>query len=58
MRDLVGGNHLEGLIDIPLALVEEAKADSWWQMLMLLGATGGGWRGRLEIGRASCRERV
>jgi len=47
VRDLVGGNHLEGLLDIPPALVEEAKADSWWQMLMLLGAAGEGWRGRL-----------
>src|SRR6266705_1860259 len=28
-------------------LVERAKADSWWQMLILAGATGDGWRGRL-----------
>jgi len=27
--------------------VEQAKADSWWQMLMLHGATANGWRGRL-----------
>jgi aromatic ring-opening dioxygenase LigB subunit len=45
--ELVGGDRLAGLVDIPVALVEEAKADSWWQMLMLLGATGEGWRGRL-----------
>ncbi|TME55862.1 MAG: hypothetical protein E6I58_09580 [Chloroflexi bacterium] len=47
MVELVGGDRLAGLVDIPVALVEEAKADSWWQMLMLLGATGEGWRGRL-----------
>jgi len=45
--ELVGGDRLAGLADIPVSLVEEAKADSWWQMLMLLGATGEGWRGRL-----------
>src|SRR6267143_144113 len=45
--ELVGGDRLGGLVDVPIALVEEAKADSWWQMLMLLGATGEGWRGRL-----------
>lgn len=47
VRELVEADRLSELIDIPLALVEEAKADSWWQMLMLLGATGEGWRGRL-----------
>jgi len=45
--DLVGSDRLAALVDIPVSLVEEAKADSWWQMLMLLGATGEGWRGRL-----------
>ena len=45
--ELVGKDRLVGLLDIPIALVEDAKADSWWQMLMLLGATGDGWRGRL-----------
>lgn len=44
---LVRTDRLSGLREIPLALVEHAKADSWWQMLMLLGATGRGWRGRL-----------
>ena len=44
--DLVRGGKLERLVDIPLELVENAKADSWWQMLMLHGATKG-WRGRL-----------
>jgi len=44
---LVRKNRLSGLRDIPVVLVEQAKADSWWQMLMLLGATGDGWKGRL-----------
>ncbi len=47
ITDLVRRDSLRGLVDIPVSLVEEAKADSWWQMLMLLGATGDGWRGRL-----------
>src|SRR5713226_9736074 len=47
ITDLVRRDSLSGLVDIPVSLVEEAKADSWWQMLMLLGATGDGWRGRL-----------
>jgi aromatic ring-opening dioxygenase LigB subunit len=47
VRDLVKKDRLHELIDMPVALVEQAKADSWWQMLMLLGATGEGWRGRL-----------
>jgi len=47
VTDLVRNDSLRGLVDIPVSLVEEAKADSWWQMLMLLGATGDGWRGRL-----------
>jgi len=44
---LVRTGNLAGLSDIHPDLVEQAKADSWWQMLMLLGATGDGWRGRL-----------
>ena len=44
---LVRANHLEVLCDIPPDLVERAKADSWWQLLILHGATGAGWRGRL-----------
>jgi aromatic ring-opening dioxygenase LigB subunit len=47
ITDLVRRDSLSGLVDIPVSLVEEAKADSWWQMLMLLGATRDGWRGRL-----------
>jgi len=43
---LVAGDRLQELSDIPPEMVEEAKADSWWQMLMLHGATPG-WTGRL-----------
>jgi aromatic ring-opening dioxygenase LigB subunit len=44
---LVRTNRLDELSTIPLDLVESAKADSWWQMLMLSGAMGDGWTGRL-----------
>jgi len=46
VSDLVRSNRLERLLDIKRDLVEDAKADSWWQMLMLHGATRG-WKGRL-----------
>jgi aromatic ring-opening dioxygenase LigB subunit len=45
--ELVRGDHLDRLADIPIELVESAKADSWWQMLILHGATAKGWNGRL-----------
>ena len=45
--ELIRDDHMDRLADIPLELVESAKADSWWQMLMLHGATADGWRGRL-----------
>jgi aromatic ring-opening dioxygenase LigB subunit len=44
--ELVRAGDLDRLAEIPAELVEEAKADSWWQMLMLHGATRG-WTGRL-----------
>jgi len=44
---LVRTERLDRLAGIPLDLVEAAKADSWWQMLMLHGATGKGWSGKL-----------
>jgi aromatic ring-opening dioxygenase LigB subunit len=47
MVELVRGDRLDRLTKIPIELVEQAKADSWWQMLMLHGATASGWRGRL-----------
>ena len=45
--ELVRNDHMDRLAEIPPHLVECAKADSWWQMLMLYGATSRGWRGRL-----------
>jgi aromatic ring-opening dioxygenase LigB subunit len=45
--ELVRRGRLDRLSEIPIELVEQAKADSWWQMLMLHGATAAGWRGRL-----------
>src|SRR5712692_9531540 len=48
IQELVGGQKLERLLDVPRELVEQAKADSWWQLLMLHGATSGsGWKSRL-----------
>jgi aromatic ring-opening dioxygenase LigB subunit len=44
--DLVRSQRLAGLVDITRDLVERAKADSWWQMLMLHGAASR-WRGEL-----------
>jgi aromatic ring-opening dioxygenase LigB subunit len=44
--ELVRTDRLDKLVEIPRELVEKAKADSWWQMLMLHGATDG-WRGDL-----------
>jgi len=46
ITDLVRTNRLEELADIDADFVERAKADSWWQLLMLHGATAG-WRGEL-----------
>lgn len=45
VAELVKANHLTGLIEIDPALVGAAKADSYWQMLMLAGAIGDTWRG-------------
>lgn len=42
--DLVRANNLAGLLDLDPALVGAAKADSYWQMLLLHGALGDGWR--------------
>ena len=46
VTDIVGTNQLERLVPIRRELVDDAKADSWWQMLMLHGATRG-WNGTL-----------
>jgi aromatic ring-opening dioxygenase LigB subunit len=42
---LVRENRLSGLVELDPALVEAAKADSWWQLAMLHGALQDGWRG-------------
>jgi aromatic ring-opening dioxygenase LigB subunit len=46
VAELVRTDRLGRLLEITAEMVENAKADSWWQMLMLHGATLG-WRGRL-----------
>ena len=45
MVELVKENRLGGLLDLDPAFVAAAKADSWWQMVMLHGALQDGWRG-------------
>jgi len=45
--DIVDSNELGRLVEVEPSLVEHAKADSWWQMLILGGATGDGWSGKL-----------
>jgi aromatic ring-opening dioxygenase LigB subunit len=42
--ELVKDNRLAGLLELDPAFVDAAKADSWWQMLMLHGALGDGWQ--------------
>jgi aromatic ring-opening dioxygenase LigB subunit len=44
--EMVRDNRLDRLVDISHEMIEDAKADSWWQMLMLHGATAG-WHGKL-----------
>ncbi len=41
--ELVRANTLNGLLELDPALVDAAKADSWWQLVMLHGALGTGW---------------
>ena len=38
IMELINGNRLEGLLNIPEELVRNALVDSYWQMLMMLGA--------------------
>ena len=52
--DLVRRDELHELVHVDPELVERAKADSWWQLLMLHGATmgagraqGAEWKGTL-----------
>ena len=43
--ELVRANRLGGLLELDPGFVDAAKADSWWQLAMLHGALGHGWRG-------------
>ena len=45
--DIVRGDELQRLEGVDPELVEGAKADSWWQMLILHGAVGGRMSGEL-----------
>jgi aromatic ring-opening dioxygenase LigB subunit len=47
IQEIVAAGDLGRLLEIDPALVADAKADSWWQMLMLHGALGGA--GRAEV---------
>ena len=47
VRDIVAAGQLERLLEIDPSLVAEARADSWWQMLMLHGLLGPGARADL-----------
>ena len=51
--ELVKENRLEALLDLDPGFVDAAKADSWWQLLMLQGALGDGWRGDFLTYQAS-----
>jgi aromatic ring-opening dioxygenase LigB subunit len=42
VTELVQENRLAGLLELDPAFVDAAKADSWWQMLMLHGALADG----------------
>jgi aromatic ring-opening dioxygenase LigB subunit len=50
---LVQEDRLSGLLELDPAFVEAAKADSWWQLAMLHGALGDGWRGEFLSYEAS-----
>jgi aromatic ring-opening dioxygenase LigB subunit len=45
--ELVRANRLAGLLQLDGDFIEAAKADSFWQMLMLHGALGDRWAGEL-----------
>jgi aromatic ring-opening dioxygenase LigB subunit len=48
VTEMVRSDRLDRLVEIPPRLIEDAKADSWWQMLILHGATrAAGWCGTL-----------
>ncbi len=45
--EAIEANELDRLLDVPDRLLEDAKPDSWWQLLMLHGALGSGWHAEL-----------
>jgi aromatic ring-opening dioxygenase LigB subunit len=45
--EILEAGELAPVSTIPGGLVDSARADSWWQMVMLEGALGKGWRARL-----------
>jgi aromatic ring-opening dioxygenase LigB subunit len=47
MVELVRGNRLAELVEWDAAFAVAAKADSFWQLLMLAGAIGRGWHAEL-----------
>jgi aromatic ring-opening dioxygenase LigB subunit len=51
--ELVRENRLGGLLELDPSFVDAAKADSWWQLVMLHGALADGWRGELLSYEAS-----
>ena len=51
--ELVEANRLAGLLEFDPAFVDAAKADSWWQLLMLHGALADRWRGEFLSYEAS-----
>jgi aromatic ring-opening dioxygenase LigB subunit len=51
--ELVKDDRLADLLDLDPAFVAAAKADSWWQLLMLHGALGNGWSGEFLSYEAS-----
>jgi aromatic ring-opening dioxygenase LigB subunit len=51
--ELVRQDRLAGLLELDPAFVDAAKADSWWQLLMLHGALGDAWSGEFLSYEAS-----
>jgi aromatic ring-opening dioxygenase LigB subunit len=44
---LVAEDRLDSLLELDPAFVEAAKADSWWQLLLLHGVLGDAWHAKL-----------
>jgi aromatic ring-opening dioxygenase LigB subunit len=47
VTSMLRDGRLDALLDLDPALIAAAKPDSWWQMLILLGAIGEAWTPRL-----------